>query len=72
MTARARVRAFLLAMVVALFVSSVPWYRSPDDEVSLIWGLPDWVAVALGCYVAAAVLNAVAWLLTDISDPGEP
>ena len=27
-----------------------------------------WVAVALGCYAAAAVLNACAWLLTDVPE----
>ena len=31
-------------------------------------GLPDWVAVALVCYAAAAVCNALAWLLTDVPD----
>jgi hypothetical protein len=31
-------------------------------------GIPDWVAVALVCYAAAAVLNALAWLLTDLRD----
>jgi hypothetical protein len=32
------------------------------------------VAVALGCYAAAAVLNALAWLATDVRDeePGPP
>ncbi len=38
-----------------------------------IWlGLPDWVAVALLCYLAAAVVNAVAWLITDVPDDGPP
>jgi hypothetical protein len=69
-----RVRTLLLLLIGALFVISVPWYRSPDDEVELILGLPDWVAVALGCYATIAVLNSVAWLLTEIDDPeeGEP
>ena len=34
----------------------------------MLFGLPDWVAVALACYVAAAFLNAGAWLLTDLRD----
>ena len=51
-----------------LYVLSVPWYRDTDAPLRLLFGLPDWVAVALGCYVAVAVLNAVAWLLTEIPD----
>ena len=34
-------------------------------------GLPDWVAVALLCYAAVAVLNSLAWLLTDVPDRDE-
>ena len=52
-----------------LFVVSVPWYRPTGSEVTLIWGLPDWVAVALACYVGVAILNSIAWLLRDIEDP---
>jgi hypothetical protein len=37
----------------------------------LVFGLPDWVAVALGCYLAVAILNALAWLLTDIPERAE-
>ncbi len=51
-----------------LYLISIPWYRTPGAEPTLIGGLPDWVALALGCYAASAVLNAVAWLLTDVSD----
>ena len=61
----------LLMLIGVLFVLSIPWYRSPEDEVELILGLPDWVAVALGCYASAAILNSIAWLLTDIEDPDE-
>lgn len=67
--AKRRLRALLLALIGLLFVVSVPWYRSADAEVTLIWGLPDWVAVALGCYVGVAVLNSCAWLLSDVTDP---
>ena len=63
--ARRRLRALLLLAVVALFVLSVPWYREADAAPARWLGLPDWVAVALACYAAAAVLNALAWLLTD-------
>ncbi len=37
----------------------------------MLLGLPDWVAVAVLCYVAAAVLNAAAWLLTDVPDASD-
>jgi hypothetical protein len=30
------------------------------------------VAVALACYVGVAILNGVAWLLTEVRDPDEP
>lgn len=68
---KGRIRALLLMLIGVLFVLSIPWYRSPEDEVELILGLPDWVAVALGCYASAAILNSIAWLLTDIEDPDE-
>jgi hypothetical protein len=58
-----------------LYTVSVPWYRTPGETVSSVGGLPEWVAVALACYAAAAVLNALAWLVTDVPDavdaPGE-
>ena len=62
-----RLRAALLSAVAALFVISIPWYRG-DGPPGQLLGLPDWVAVALMCYALAAVLNAVAWLLTEIPD----
>jgi hypothetical protein len=65
----ARVRRLLLALIALLYVVSIPWYRRPDSEPALILGLPDWVLVALGCYIGVAVLNAAAWLLTDLDDP---
>jgi hypothetical protein len=66
---KAVVRRLLLAAIALLYVLSIPWYRSPSAEPALVFGLPDWVAVALGCYLLAAVLNAAAWLLTDVADP---
>jgi hypothetical protein len=36
---------------------------------AVVLGLPDWVAVALGCDLLAAILNAVAWSLTVVDDP---
>ena len=49
---------------------SVPWYRETGSAVAFVWGLPDWVAWALGCYVAVAILNCAAWLLTDMPEAG--
>ena len=66
-----RLLAALLALVVALYVVSIPWYRSGGAETSVWLGLPDWVAVALLCYAAVAVLNSIAWLLTDVPDRDE-
>jgi hypothetical protein len=63
-----RLRAALLAAVVALYVVSIPWYRGAGAKTSVWLGLPDWVAVALLCYAAVAVLNSLAWLLTDVPD----
>jgi hypothetical protein len=69
---RARLRIWLLAAIAALVLFSVPWYRETGASVGLIWGLPDWVAVALGCYVGVAILNSVAWLLTDMPEDAAP
>ena len=62
----------MLVAIGALYVGSVPWYRAADPEPALWLGLPNWVSVAVGCYLAAAVLNAVAWSLTPISDDLPP
>ncbi len=63
-----RVRIALLVAVAPLFGASIPWYREPGAAPAVYLGLPDWVAVALLCYVAAAALNSLAWLITDIPD----
>ena len=68
---RGRVRTGLLCAIAVLYVLSVPWYRATGAPVSYVLGLPDWVAVALGCYGLVAVLNGLAWLLTDMPD-GSP
>ena len=65
---RRRLRGFLLLCIGILFAFSIPWYRETDAPVNLIWGFPDWVAVALGCYVGVAVLNSLAWLLSEFED----
>ncbi len=60
-------RRVLLGLIGLLYVASIPWYRG-GAPAARIFGLPDWVAVAILCYAAAAVLNAAAWLLTDIPE----
>lgn len=66
--ARRRLRVALLTGIGVLYLFSVPWYRGDDAGLRLWLGLPDWVAVAVLCYAAAAVLNAIAWWLTDVDD----
>ena len=66
---RARLRSALLIAIGALYLVSVPWYRETGSPVTLVWGLPDWVALALACYLGVAVLNGVAWLLTEMPEP---
>ena len=65
---RERARSGLLLVIGALFIASVPWYRETGAPVEIVGGLPDWVAVALGCYVVIAILNGIAWLLTEMPD----
>ncbi len=67
-------RRLLLAGIAVLYVIAVPWYRTSGEVPGTIGGLPDWVAVALACYAASAVLNAIAWWRTDLrdDDPGAP
>jgi len=54
--------------IALLYVASVPWYREAGAAPALLFGLPDWVAISVGCYVAVAILNSVAWLNTDVPD----
>jgi hypothetical protein len=58
----------LLCLIALLYAASIPWYRG-DAPVAMYFGLPDWVAVAILCYAAAAILNSAAWLLADIPEP---
>jgi hypothetical protein len=69
---RSRVRTGLLIAIAVLYVLSVPWYRETGADVAFVFGLPDWVAVALGCYVLVAVLNSLAWLLTEVPEESPP
>jgi len=61
-------RSGILLAIGVLFILSVPWYRETGAPVEIVWGLPDWVAVALACYVGVAILNAVAWLIVEVPD----
>lgn len=70
-TGRRRLQRLLLVAIGLLYVASVPWYREPGAEPRIWLGLPDWVATALACYGAVALLNALAWLLTEVED-GDP
>jgi hypothetical protein len=68
-----RARTLLLAAIALLYVLSIPWYRGEEAAAAGLFGLPSWVGVALACYVAAALLCAWAWMLTDVhDDPPEP
>ena len=67
-----RFRLLLIALIGVFYLISIPWYREAGEAPTIWLGLPDWVAVALGCYLAAAALNAVAWLITDVADEGPP
>ena len=57
-----------MVLIVLLYIVSVPWYREADAPLRIWLGLPDWVAVALLCYVAVAIVNAVAWVVTEVPD----
>ncbi len=63
-----RLRRLLLVAIALLYAISIPWYREAGAPAEVWLGVPDWVLVALACYVAVAVLNALAWLLTDVRD----
>lgn len=64
----ATVRRICLVVIGVLYVVSIPWYRKSGEAPAIWLGLPDWVAVSVLCYVAVAVLNAVAWGVTDVPD----
>lgn len=66
---RRRLRHLLLLGIGLLYLLSIPWYRQAEATPAVWLGLPDWVAVAVLCYVGVAALNTVAWLLTDVPDP---
>jgi len=67
-TTKRRLHRACLALIVLLYVFSVPWYREQGEPLTLWLGMPDWVTVALLCYVAVAIVNGLAWALTDVPD----
>ena len=67
-----RRRRVALVGVALLYALSIPWYRDGGAAPQLWWGLPDWVAVALGCYVGVALLNALAWRHTETGERPAP
>ncbi len=71
MSGRSRGRLLCLGVIALLYIASIPWYRDSDAPLRLWFGLPDWVAVALLCYVGVAIVNALAWLWTDVPDDPE-
>lgn len=71
MTRRRSLRAICLTLIAIFYVMSVPWYRDTDAPLRIWFGLPDWVAVALLCYVGVAVANSAAWSLSEVSDEPE-
>lgn len=68
---RRLLRRVLLTVIAVLYGVSIPWYRAPDPSPATWLGMPDWAAVAVLCYVAVAVCNSLAWLLTDVPDEPE-
>lgn len=62
------VRRVCLALIGVLYVVSVPWYRESGEAPRIWLGLPDWVAVSVLCYVGVAILNAFAWMATEVDD----
>ncbi len=54
-----------IAMLLAI---GLPWYREPDAEPAIWWGLPDWLVVAALCFFGIAALNAFAWWNAEWDD----
>jgi hypothetical protein len=67
---RARRRARCLVAIGVLYGLSIPWYRPAGGAPAIVFGLPDWVATAVGCYLGVAVLNLLAWWLADVGGDG--
>ena len=68
---RRRIHVTCMVIIALLYVISVPWYRDVDQPLKIWFGLPDWVAVALFCYVGVAIVNGVAWSVAEVSDESD-
>lgn len=68
---RRRIHVACMIIIALLYVISVPWYRDVDQPLQIWFGLPDWVAVALLCYVGVAIVNGVAWSVAEVSDESD-
>lgn len=68
MRASQRRRIVCLIAIVLLYGVSIPWYRAAEAPLRIWLGLPDWVTVAILCYVGVAILNALAWRWTEVAD----
>lgn len=55
-------RWWYVPSLIVLIVLSVPWYRKAGSMGDLIFGMPGWVWVSLGCTVGVSALTAFAAL----------
>ena len=53
-----RSRPWIWAVYGVLFAASVPWYLPAGSPPRLWLGLPHWVVISLGAYLAVAVFTA--------------
>ena len=65
-----RIRPLLLSLLPILILISVPWYRDTNSEprFSLQAGIPDWVTVAIVCYLLHAIISACIWVFFPPAD----
>ncbi len=61
-------RRLCLGVIALLYLASVPWYREPGAQPAVWLGLPDWVTLAVLCYVGVAIFNSLAWLSTEVPE----
>ncbi|MGI9283463.1 MAG: hypothetical protein ACR2PX_28095 [Endozoicomonas sp.] len=63
-------RTALQLLMLLLLIISVPWYRTPGSDPNIYLGMPDWVILALTCYVLVIFINLLLWLTKQ--DQQEP
>ncbi|WP_252178241.1 hypothetical protein [Endozoicomonas sp. 4G] len=63
-------RTALQLLMFSLLILSVPWYRTPGATPKIYLGMPDWVVLALSCYILVIFINLLLWVSRD--DPPEP